>query len=111
MFHFATAATAQGGAGGLFQMIWPLALMFVIFYFLLIRPNQKKQKQRQSMLQALKKGDKVITIGGLHGTIVEITDDVVVLRVNDVTKLTFDRSAISNAIAKDTASEEVVSKS
>lgn len=63
MFHFATAATAPGGTGGLFQMIWPLALMFVIFYFLLIRPNQKKQKQRQTMLQALKKGDKVITIG------------------------------------------------
>jgi len=49
------------------------------------------------MLNQLKKGDKVVTIGGLHGTIMEITDDVVVLRVNDVTKLTFDRSAI-NAI-------------
>lgn len=112
MFQVATAAAAPGGGtGGLFQMIWPLALMFVIFYFLLIRPNQKKQKQRQAMLQALKKGDKVITIGGLHGTIVEITDDVVVLRVNDVTKLTFDRSAISNAIVKETASEEAVAKS
>lgn len=111
MFQFATSAAAPGGAGGLFQMIWPLALVFVIFYFLMVRPSQKKQKQRQSMLQALKKGDKVITIGGLHGTIVEITHDVVVLRVNDVTKLTFDRSAISNAIVKDTTSEEAVSKS
>lgn len=109
MFQFATAAAASGGSGGLIQMIW-LPLMLVIFYFLLIRPNQKKQKQRQAMLQALKKGDKVITIGGLHGTIVEITDDVVVLRVNDVTKLTFDRSAISNAIVKETASEEAVAK-
>lgn len=110
MFQFATAVAAPGGAGGLSQMIW-LPLMLVILYFFWIRPNQKKQKQRQSMLHALKKGDKVITIGGLHGTIVEITHDVVVLRVNDVTKLTFDRSAISNAIAKDTTSEEAVSKS
>lgn len=110
MFQFATAAAAPGGAGGLIQMLW-LPLMLVVLYFLMIRPNQKKQKQRQAMLQALKKGDKVITIGGLHGTIVEITDDVVVLRVNDVTKLTFDRSAISNAIAKETASEEAVAKS
>ncbi|GJM83140.1 hypothetical protein HMSSN139_56360 [Paenibacillus sp. HMSSN-139] len=50
------------------------------------------------MLNALKKGDKIVTIGGLHGTIMELTDDTVVLRVNDVTKLTFDRSAISHAI-------------
>lgn len=109
MFQFATAAAAQGN--GLLSMILPLVLMFAVFYFLLIRPNQKKQKQRQSMLGALKKGDKVITIGGLHGTIMEITDDVVILRVNDVTKLTFDRSAISNAIVKEEASEEIVSKS
>lgn len=55
------------------------------------------------MLSQLKKGDKIVTIGGLHGTIAEITDDVVVLRVNDVTKLTFDRNAISSAVARETA--------
>lgn len=72
--------------------------MFAIFYFLLIRPQQKRQKQRQQMLNNLKKGDKVITIGGLHGTIVELTDDTVVLRVNDVTKLTFDRNAVNTVV-------------
>lgn len=77
------------------QLLWPFVLMFAIFYFLLIRPQQKKQKTRASMLKALSKGDKVVTIGGLHGTIVEITDDIIVLLVNDATKLTFDRSAIS----------------
>lgn len=92
----ATAGTG-GSSGGLLTMILPLVLMFAIFYFLLIRPQQKKQKTRNSMLGALKKGDKVVTIGGLHGTIMEITDDIVVLRVNDVTKLTFDRSSISHA--------------
>lgn len=74
----------------------PFIIMFAVFYFLLIRPQQKKQKTRNQMLSQLKKGDKIVTIGGLHGTIVELTDDTVVLRVNDVTKLTFDRSAVNN---------------
>lgn len=90
-------AAAQTGSGGILGLVLPFVLMFVIFYFLLIRPQQKKQKTRNAMLSALKKGDKVVTIGGLHGTIVEITDDVVVLKVNDVTKLTFDRSSISHS--------------
>lgn len=96
MFPIA-AAPAQGG-GGLLGLIMPFVFMIVIFYFLLIRPQQKKQKTRNAMLSALKKGDKVVTIGGLHGTIVEITDDIVVLKVNDVTKLTFDRSSVSHSV-------------
>ncbi|MCL9662039.1 preprotein translocase subunit YajC [Paenibacillus hunanensis] len=100
MFNVAAAA---GGSSNMWMSILPFVLMFVVFYFLLIRPQQKKQKQRNQMLNALGKGDKVVTIGGLHGTIVEMTDDIVVLRVNDVTKLTFDRSAISHASAKETA--------
>lgn len=99
-----TAAEPAAGGGGIIGLLWPFALMFAVFYFLLIRPQQKKQKQRSSMLQALKRGDKVVTIGGLHGTIMEITDDIIVLRVNDATKMTFDRSAI-NSISS-TASEE-----
>lgn len=94
------AGTGQGG-GGILGLILPFVLMFVIFYFLLIRPQQKKQKTRNAMLSALTKGDKVVTIGGLHGTIVEITDDIVVLKVNDVTKLTFDRNSISHSINAD----------
>lgn len=74
----------------------PLVLMFVVLYFLLIRPQQKRQKTRNQMLSSLKKGDKVVTIGGMHGTIQDINDDTVVLRVNDVTRMTFDRSAINS---------------
>ena len=96
MFDIAAAADQAGG--GIIGLILPFVLMFVIFYFLLIRPQQKKQKQRNTMLSALKKGDKVVTIGGLHGTIVEITNDIVVLKVNDVTKLTFDRNSISHSV-------------
>lgn len=81
---------------GLFSLLWPFILMFVIFYFLIIRPQQKKQKERNQMLLNLKKGDKVVTIGGIHGTIVEMTDDTCVLLLNDSTKFTFDRSAINS---------------
>jgi len=88
-------ADAPAGGSSIWQLLLPFVLMFVVFYFLLIRPQQKKQKQRNAMLHQLKKGDKIVTIGGLHGTILEISDDTVVLRVNDTTKLTFDRSAIS----------------
>lgn len=97
---FALAAAPQE-QGSILGLILPFVLMFVVFYFLLIRPQQKKQKDRNAMLSALTKGDKVVTIGGLHGTIVEITDDIVVLKVNDVTKLTFDRSSISHNVKTD----------
>ncbi|UHA74331.1 preprotein translocase subunit YajC [Paenibacillus sp. 481] len=89
-------AAANAAGGSIWGMVLPFVAMFAVFYFLLIRPQQKKQKQRNSMLSAIKKGDKIVTIGGLHGTIVEMTDDTVVVRVNDVTKLTFERSSISH---------------
>jgi preprotein translocase subunit YajC len=101
MFEIASAPAAGGNV--LFTY-GPLILMFVVLYFLLIRPQQKKQKVRNTMLNALKKGDKVVTIGGLHGTIMEITDDIVVLRVNDATKMTFDRSAINSAAKSEVTS-------
>jgi preprotein translocase subunit YajC len=94
------------GGGNLLYTLAPFILMFAIFYFLLIRPQQKKQKQRGSMLNALKKGDKVTTVGGMHGTIAEITDDTIVLKVNDVTKLTFDRSSINNVTARSNEKSE-----
>ncbi|HUC91333.1 MAG TPA: preprotein translocase subunit YajC [Paenibacillus sp.] len=98
-------ASAATGGNNIWGVILPFVLMFAVFYFLLIRPQQRKQKQRNSMLGQLKKGDKITTIGGLHGTIVEITDDTVVLRVNDTTKMTFDRSAINNVVQSAPASE------
>ncbi|SEM68589.1 preprotein translocase subunit YajC [Paenibacillus sp. OV219] len=85
----------------------PFVLMFAVFYFLLIRPQQRKSKHRNSMLSSLKKGDKIVTIGGMHGTILEISDDKVVLRVNDSTKITFDRSAINNVTSTSAATSAV----
>lgn len=97
-------ASGDGG-GNLVGMILPFVLMFAVFYFLLIRPQQKKTKTRNLMLSQLKKGDKVTTIGGLHGTIAEIADDTIVLRVNDTTKMTFERSAINNVVASAPSAE------
>lgn len=72
-----------------------IGLIFVIFYFFMIRPQQRKQKDVKNYLDAVKKGDKVVTIGGMHGTIVELNDKTMVLEVERSLRLTFDRSAIS----------------
>ncbi|MBM7569543.1 preprotein translocase subunit YajC [Aquibacillus albus] len=79
----------------------PIILMFVIFYFLLIRPQQKKQKKVRQMQADLKKGDKVVTIGGLHATVNALDEDTLVLVVNDGTKLTYDRSAVREVVNQD----------
>ncbi|PIQ87324.1 MAG: preprotein translocase subunit YajC [Candidatus Omnitrophica bacterium CG11_big_fil_rev_8_21_14_0_20_45_26] len=74
----------------------PLVLMFVIFYFLLIRPQQKKQKEHEKMVKALKKGDRVITAGGILGTIHTLQDNYVVIKTGDGdTKLEVLRTQIS----------------
>ena len=79
MSNLCLIAVQSSGAGWL--GFAPLIFIFAIFYFLLIMPQQRKQKKWQAMLQALKTGDKVVTSGGLHGTIVALKDDFVHLRV------------------------------
>ncbi|HHU50756.1 MAG TPA: preprotein translocase subunit YajC [Firmicutes bacterium] len=76
-------------------MFLPMILVFVIFWFILIMPQRKQQKQRQAMLDALKKGDKVITIGGIHGEILEIDGDDLRLRIGDKVEIKVLRSAVS----------------
>jgi len=80
----------------------PLILLFVIFYFLLIRPQQKQQKKRQEMLKNLKKGDRVVTIGGIHGVIKEIDDTIISLRVADNLNLKFARAAVDRVAEEET---------
>lgn len=79
----------------------PLILLFVIFYFLLIRPQQKQQKARKEMLGSLKKGDRVVTIGGIHGVIKEIDESVISLRVADNLNLKFARAAIDRVVEEE----------
>jgi len=75
--------------------LMPLILIFLIFYLLIIRPQRIKEKKHQNMLQNLSKGDQVVTVGGLHGTIVGLTDDIVVLRVAEDVKVEVSRNAIA----------------
>lgn len=91
------AGTATAGVAEMLSMLVPLILMFVVFYFLLIRPQKKKDKKVKEMLAALKTGDRVCTIGGIYGTITNIKDDTIELSVGrDNTKLVFARWAIRN---------------
>jgi preprotein translocase subunit YajC len=80
--------------------ILPLLLFFAIFYFLLIRPQQKRQRAVQQMQANLKKGDKIVTIGGLHGIIDSIDEDKVVIRAGDGSRLTYDRSAVREVVSE-----------
>jgi preprotein translocase subunit YajC len=79
----------------------PLVLIIVVFYFLLIRPQQKRAKTMRSMLEQLKTGDQVFTIGGLRGTVAAVDKDTVVLRVADNVKLTFNKSAIAGLVQQE----------
>ena len=78
--------------------VMPFVLIIIIFYFFIIRPQNKKQKETEQMLKALKKGDKVITIGGIHGVISSVKENVVVVKVDDNAKIEFTRSAIATVV-------------
>jgi preprotein translocase subunit YajC len=92
-------ASGQGGGFGAFV---PLILMFAIFYFLLIRPQQKKQKEHRQMISTLKKGDRVVTSGGLYGRITGLTDTVVTLEISEKVRVKVARGNISAAVQPDT---------
>lgn len=81
------------GLGALGPLI-PIILMVVIFYFMLIRPQKKRQQQIQQMQANLQKGDKIITIGGLHGVIHAMDENTIIIQSEDGTKLTYDRGAV-----------------
>lgn len=87
--------------------MWTTVIMFVaiiaIFYFLIIRPQKKRDKETKAMLDAMKKGDKIITIGGIHGTVVAVKDQSVVVKVDDNTRIEFTKSAVSTVVNKDAA--------
>lgn len=91
-------AGAEGGQAGGFTAFVPLILMFVIFYFLLIRPQQKKAKEHRNMVDSLKKGDRIITSGGIHGTIVSLDETIINLEISDGVKIKINRGNVGAAM-------------
>jgi len=101
-----SVAWAQGSGGGggapsTLMSLVPFVLIFVLFYFLLILPQQKKQKQQKGMLEALKKGDKVITSSGIWGTVTNLGKDTVTLQIADAAKIKIQREYIARIRSED----------
>jgi preprotein translocase subunit YajC len=94
----AGGGASGGGSGQLVTTFVTFGLVILIFYFLIIRPQNKKNRETKNMLAAIKKGDKVVTAGGIRGTILSVKDQVVMLKVDDNVKLEFSKSAISTVL-------------
>jgi preprotein translocase subunit YajC len=96
----------QGGAGGQGQgggnpmsLIFMIVAIFAVMYFLMIRPQQRQKKQQQDLLSKLAKGDKVVTVGGIHGTIAGVKDNTVIVKIADNVKVEVNRSAVSQVVS------------
>ena len=95
---FNTIFLQKSAAGGMNPMMMVIfGLMFVVMYFFMIRPQQKKQKEQKNFMTELKKGDKVVTMGGIHGKIVQVSEDTptILLEISEGTKIKIDKSVIS----------------
>ena len=90
-------APPQGGQGGGIMSFLPLILIVVVFYFFMIRPQMKKAKDQKKYIEGLKKGDKILTIGGIYGRVVEVREDsTIIMEVEDGTKMKISKNAVSN---------------
>ena len=94
LYAFAANPDGPQGSGGIAAFL-PFFLIMVIIYFLMIRPQTKRQKEKQNMLGALKKGDKVITIGGIHGKITDVKEDTFIIEVHGGNILKVEKTAVS----------------
>ncbi len=92
-------AAAGSSSGQMVSTLVTFGLVFVVFYFLIIRPQNKKQKEAKKMIEAVKKGDRIITIGGIHGTVHAVKEGTVVVKVDDSSRIEFSKSAIATVMA------------
>ena len=103
----AEEATSAGTAGGVANF-GLLVILFIIFYILVIRPQSKKLSQHRDMVEALKSGDKVVTNGGIHGTVVEVNEDTIMVSVAEGVKIKFSKEAVAiNSTADSAVTPEV----
>lgn len=100
VYAMGSGGTGGGQSGGGLGAFLPLIIIFAIFYFLLIRPQQKKAKQHKQILSALKKGDRVVSSGGLHGVITGLTDDVVTMEISPKVRVKVSRASIAGVLRR-----------
>ena len=98
---YAQAAPAAGAEGGLMSFL-PIILMFVVLYFLMIRPQMKRQKEQKAMMDALTKGDEVVTAGGILGKVTKVTDAYVTVEISDGTEVVVQKVAVATLLPKGT---------
>ena len=103
LFYLTAQAEGQAASGGGLTSFLPLILIFVIFYFLLIRPQKQKQKKLRSQVEAMKVGDKVITAGGIHGLVTSVKKQSVSVKVDNNVKIEFEKGSIATVIGKDSS--------
>ncbi len=89
--------------GSMTTTLITFGLIILIFYFLIIRPQKKKDKEAKAMIDSMKKGDRVVTIGGIHGTVVTVKETTVVIKVDDNARIEFTKGAVSTVVQKTTA--------
>ncbi|MEY3579358.1 MAG: preprotein translocase subunit YajC [Pseudomonadota bacterium] len=97
----AYAQSAAGGTGSLMSFL-PIVLMFVVLYFLMIRPQMKRQKEQKAMIDALAKGDEVITAGGILGKVTKVTEAYVTVEVSDGTEIVMQKASVTMLLPKGT---------
>ncbi len=102
MLMTASAAAQQGGAVGFFMSFFPLLLIFLIFYMLMIRPQSKRMKEHQATIAAVKKGDEVITGGGIRGRVTKVTEDDVEVEIAAGTRVKIVKSTLSHVVKPNT---------
>src|ERR1700758_5659938 len=95
LLQAAATAPAAGGMMGVLQNALPFILIIVVFYFFMIRPQMKKQKEAKKFMAEIKKGDKIVTIGGIHGKIAEVNDTTFIIEVEGGNKLKISKTALS----------------
>lgn len=83
-----------------FVQLLPLLVFFALMYFMMIRPQQKQARERKAMLEGLKKNDKVVTVGGIHGVITDLDENTVTLRIADKVEVTLNRNAVGTVLSK-----------
>lgn len=97
----------EGAAGGNpLSMLLPFVLIFAVFYFIVIMPAKKQQKKKDAMIAGLKKGDRVVTGGGIHGTVATVEDQTLLLKVSENTKIRISKNAVAGLVSGDNVPSE-----